>query len=119
MTPPDLPPEAGEKAAEAFYASTWRFAPNDARDLGRKKAEAALAAAWPVLIEHILTVIEEELDGHYDLSRCPYYQTEGLPDAERGTCQYGCRDEPECVTCEPSGGWPLARVRSRLTEDER
>lgn len=47
-------------------------------------------------------------DGENDLGDCPYFATyAGLPWAEKGAvCSYGCWEEPECVTCEPNGGWP-------------
>lgn len=39
-----------------------------------------------------------------DLGTCPYYaHYRGGP---FGTCSFGCREEPECVTCEPEEGWP-------------
>lgn len=42
-----------------------------------------------------------------DLGDCAYYQRcRGVEGYEDGTCSFGCRDEPECVTCEPSDGWP-------------
>jgi DnaJ-class molecular chaperone len=43
------------------------------------------------------------------LAGCPYYLTRGLPDAQRGLCSSGCRDEPACITSEPEGGWPVAK----------
>jgi hypothetical protein len=43
-----------------------------------------------------------------DRGSCPYYMTRGLPDAQRGECSFGCRDEPVCITSEPEGGWPAA-----------
>lgn len=45
-----------------------------------------------------------------DLSSCPYFQTMTKPDAERGTCSFGCWDEPRCITCEPENGWPGMRA---------
>lgn len=47
-----------------------------------------------------------ELDG--DLGQCPYLaRYESLPGHDpAATCGYGCSDEPQCVTCEPTGGWP-------------
>lgn len=41
------------------------------------------------------------------LASCPYYVylTQG---GERGTCTFGCREEPACITDEPEGGWPAA-----------
>lgn len=35
----------------------------------------------------------------YDLSGCPFYRG-------TGTCNSGCRDEPNCQTGEPMQGWP-------------
>lgn len=49
-------------------------------------------------------------DDETDLSSCPYFQTMTKPDAERGTCSFGCRDEPRCITCEPMNGWPSQRI---------
>ena len=40
------------------------------------------------------------MDEELNLGECDYYQ--GL-----GTCSFGCRDEPECMTCRPDGGWPV------------
>lgn len=34
-----------------------------------------------------------------NLSTCAYYR--GV-----GTCSFGCRDEPACITCVPAEGWP-------------
>ena len=33
-------------------------------------------------------------------AECPYYLDRSA------SCDRGCWDEPECVTCEPRGGWP-------------
>lgn len=43
-----------------------------------------------------------------DKSVCPYYQRYiGAPGHDPdGTCSFGCRDEPSCVTDQPAGGWP-------------
>lgn len=41
-----------------------------------------------------------------NLGGCPYYLTRGLPDSQRGVCDSGCREEPNCITSEPEGGWP-------------
>jgi hypothetical protein len=46
---------------------------------------------------------------------CPYYMTSGLPDAQRGECSFGCRDEPVCITSEPEGGWPAVIAPRRTT----
>ncbi len=44
-----------------------------------------------------------------DLSTCPWYQRE-FPGADpEGICSFGCVDEPECQTCEPQEGWPMAQ----------
>lgn len=49
-----------------------------------------------------------------DLGQCPYlprFWNEPGHDPN-ATCAFGCYDEPECVTCEPDGGWPsLAKSR--------
>jgi hypothetical protein len=45
-----------------------------------------------------------------DLSLCAYYQhSDGVGNFGPNTCSFDCIDEPECVTCEPMGGWPLQR----------
>lgn len=49
-----------------------------------------------------------------DLGTCPYFlKSSGVPKELAGlgaygpaTCAFGCTTEPECVTCEPSAGWP-------------
>lgn len=59
-------------------------------------------------IESLVEDIDREMSG--DLGGCAYYlrymKVEGFED---GTCSFGCREEPECVTCEPEGGWPSHR----------
>lgn len=43
-----------------------------------------------------------------DMSDCPYfarYVRAPIHDPA-GTCSYGCRDEPECITGRPLHGWP-------------
>lgn len=47
-----------------------------------------------------------------DLSTCDYFQRQygGDPD---GICSFGCWEEPECVTCEPSEGWPIANLQEQ------
>jgi hypothetical protein len=39
---------------------------------------------------------------------CPYYARHYELGGYRfdAICIFGCVDEPECVTCEPAGGWP-------------
>ncbi len=52
-------------------------------------------------------------DPDIDLGLCPYYlKSSGVPVDLCGvgsygpaTCAFGCTDEPDCVTCEPSEGW--------------
>lgn len=47
-----------------------------------------------------------------DLGTCPYfarYWGHKGHDPE-AVCAFGCRDEPECVTCRPTGGWPSERA---------
>lgn len=39
---------------------------------------------------------------YMDLSECAYHQKAG----DR-ICSFGCESEPECMTCQPSNGWPL------------
>ena len=39
-----------------------------------------------------------------DLSGCAYYQG-------KGTCSYGCWEEPRCQTGEPLEGWPSERFK--------
>lgn len=42
-----------------------------------------------------------------NLGACDYYRRcKGEEGFENGVCGFGCREEPECVTCEPAGGWP-------------
>jgi hypothetical protein len=45
----------------------------------------------------------------FDLSGCAYYKRyiEAPGHDPNGTCSFGCREEPSCVTDEPSGGWPV------------
>jgi len=47
-----------------------------------------------------------------DLGDCPYFaRWNSIPGHNpHATCSYGCYDEPECVTCEPHGGWPAFRT---------
>lgn len=47
-----------------------------------------------------------------DLGTCPYYARWcNAPGHDpEATCGFGCRDEPECVTCRPWGGWPSERL---------
>lgn len=41
------------------------------------------------------------------LGTCPYFaRYHGIKEDPAATCTFGCRDEPECVTCEPAEGWP-------------
>lgn len=37
---------------------------------------------------------------------CRYYQTAGRTDIPTETCSFGCWEEPNCVTGQPSEGWP-------------
>jgi hypothetical protein len=50
-----------------------------------------------------------------DMSDCPYFaRYAGLPGHDpEGICSYGCRDEPECVTCRPRHGWPSEQGAQR------
>ena len=44
-----------------------------------------------------------------DFGMCPYlarWQGVAGSDPEAGCFDGHCTDEPECVTCEPRGGWP-------------
>jgi hypothetical protein len=47
---------------------------------------------------------EDEFNGRL----CPYYARYWCHEGHdpEAICTFGCRDEPECVTCEPTGGWP-------------
>jgi hypothetical protein len=59
-----------------------------------------------------------------DLGVCPYFwRYECLPGYDPdAVCAFGCRDEPECVTCAPSGGWPsvnAALASSRASVEEQ
>lgn len=40
---------------------------------------------------------------------CPYRNGIGI-------CHAGCRDEPECRTCEPEGGW-AQQLREAVTDE--
>ena len=57
-------------------------------------------------------------DTEIDLGMCPYYaRYESLPGHDpKATCTFGCRDEPQCLTCEPDGGWP-SRLADVMTAD--
>lgn len=61
-------------------------------------------------------MLTDDLDEHdydddlgVDLGTCPYFarwrSTPG-PFEAQAVCGFDCVDEPECVTCEPVGGWP-------------
>lgn len=54
---------------------------------------------------------------HADLSDCPYYQRRFV--GGNGICNYGCSEEPECQTCEPSGGWPEAKRTTQALITQR
>lgn len=43
-----------------------------------------------------------------DMSDCPYFRRYGGAEGHdpNGTCSYGCRDEPSCITDRPLHGWP-------------
>jgi hypothetical protein len=44
-----------------------------------------------------------------DLGLCPY-TLRGHPVADpEGICDYGCTEEPECMTCVPEEGWLTQR----------
>lgn len=58
--------------------------------------------------ELLLAIMQDvEMEMSSDLGQCPYLErwigSEGYGDA---VCFRGCQEEPECVTCEPEGGWP-------------
>jgi hypothetical protein len=56
----------------------------------------------------------EDLDWDLDYGNCPYYDRYyNLPRADPfAICGYGCREEPACITDEPSDGWPSQREPS-------
>lgn len=37
---------------------------------------------------------------------CRYYQTADRADVATEPCSFGCWEEPNCVTGQPSEGWP-------------
>lgn len=47
-----------------------------------------------------------------DYSECAYAQA-------KGTCSFGCDDEPACMTGCPREGWPLANAVGYLAELDR
>lgn len=51
-------------------------------------------------VQLIRAVFNLHLDG--DMSTCQYFQG-------KGTCTYGCHEEPSCITDAPIGGWPSRR----------
>lgn len=90
-----------------------------------KTAIDATEALRPELEELLALRVEvaelrETLDEYQtdDLSDCPYFArfTNQPGHDPEATCSYGCVDEPACVTCEPSEGWPIQRLRA---ENER
>jgi len=44
-----------------------------------------------------------------DRGRCRYFAY-NMGKAEFATCSFSCREEPSCITGEPEGGWPSARL---------
>ena len=69
-------------------------------------------AALLAVADHIEQLEAALLDTYVDasdLGLCPY-ALRGYPGADPlGTCGYGCKDEPECLTCTPSEGWLTQR----------
>ena len=70
-------------------------------------------ATNPVKINRVMlaSLVEEtNVEMASDLGGCAYLErlagTEGY---EEGICSFGCHEEPECMTCEPEGGWPSRR----------
>lgn len=54
-----------------------------------------------------------EAVGH-DRTSCAYYMRRFGGDP-KGICSFGYQEEPECVTCEPTNGWPEAnRIASAV-----
>jgi hypothetical protein len=51
-------------------------------------------------VEREFALLDDDEWATPNLAECRYYQ--GV-----GSCSFGCRDEPECMTCEPPGGWPV------------
>lgn len=61
--------------------------------------------------ELLRTIVDEcYMELNSDLGGCAYYQRcIGTPGFSDGICSFGCQEEPECITCEPTGGWPSQR----------
>lgn len=38
---------------------------------------------------------------------CRYWQTANRSDMPTESCSFGCYDEPNCVTGQPTEGWPV------------
>lgn len=51
-----------------------------------------------------------------DLSDCPYRLTCNNPDVPTEQCGGGCHDEPQCMTCAPTGGWPREVLAERYAD---
>lgn len=73
----------------------------------------------PLLLAGQLSL--EPDDGEENLGDCPYLaRWNALPGHDpEATCAYGCSDEPDCVTCQPSGGWPVPRHLVPVSEPPR
>lgn len=72
-------------------------------DEGTREADEAFLA---YLDRHYAEPDDDE--GEADLGGCPYYALyRRLPGHDpNAICGSGCVDEPACVTCEPTEGWP-------------
>lgn len=84
--------------------STYNSADRHIERAKTERLQGTLTEALDLLEEW---VAEADGDVGPDLSTCPYFTGDG-------TCGFGCRTEPECVTCIPVEGWPLQRARALL-----
>lgn len=62
----------------------------------------------PQIDDDMPPLIHDGGDRYLDLGLCPYlFRWYSLPGHDpHAVCAYGCRDEPECMTCEPEDFWP-------------
>lgn len=61
-----------------------------------------------------MDTLDDELSPDY--GTCGYYLWTKNQDGPFLTCSFGCFEEPECITCEPDGGWPLAVTQTNTLE---
>lgn len=60
-----------------------------------------------------LQVIHDGLD---DPGLCPYFRRGEEGQDPEGTCSFGCRDEPSCMTDYAPPGWPSEMVRLLIAD---